>query len=64
MPRPKTYKCRTEAQRMVRQLVLSMTPENRKAFHEGLRVVTVDHVASKLEEAFSAGSNGGLLSKE
>lgn len=64
MPKAKTYKARTEAQRMVRQLAQSMTPENRKAFHEGLRVATVDHVADKLQEAFQAGAGGCVLSAD
>lgn len=64
MPKPKTYKARPAAQRVVRQLAQSMTPENRKAFHEGLRVATVDHIAGVLEEAFCAGRDGGVFSKE
>lgn len=64
MPKPKTYKARPAAQKVVRELALSMTPENRKAFHEGLRVATVDNVACALEAAFTAGKLGCNFSKD
>lgn len=64
MPKPKTFKAGPIANRIVRQLVQSMTPENRKAFHEGLRVATKEQIADALSEAFEAGKGGCVFSKE
>lgn len=64
MPKPKTFKARPVAQKIVRQLAQSMTPENRRAFHEGLRVATVDHVTDALALAFEAGKGGCVFSKD
>lgn len=57
MPK-KTFKAGPIAQRIVRNLAQSMTPENRKAFHEGLRVATKEQITDALEEAFFAGVDG------
>lgn len=59
----RTYKAGTAANKIVRQIVQSMTPENRRAFHEGLRVATKEHVQDALEEAFCAGSEGCAYSE-
>jgi len=64
MPKQKTFKAGPAAQKIVRQLVQSMTTENRKAFHEGLRVATKDHIANALLEAFDAGKGGCLFSQD
>lgn len=60
----KTFKAGPIANRIVRQLVQSMTPENRKAFHEGLRIATKEQIADALEEAFVAGKGGCVFSKD
>lgn len=41
-----------------------MTPENRKAFHEGLRVATKEHIADALSEAFEAGKGGCAFARD
>lgn len=65
MPNPKKYKARPAAHKIVRELAQSMTPENRKkAFHEGLRVATVDNITNSLEDAFKAGAGGCVFSKD
>lgn len=43
------------ANRVVTLLVKSMTPENRRAFHEGLRVAHKAAVTDALRDAFYAG---------
>jgi hypothetical protein len=45
------------ANRVVTLLVKSMTPENRRAFHEGLRVAHKAAVTDALRAAFEAGRN-------
>lgn len=64
MPKQKTFKAGPIANRIVRNLAQSMTPENRKAFHEGLRVATKDQITDALDEAFRAGAGGCVFSKE
>lgn len=64
MAKQKTFKAGTVANKLVRLLVQSMTPENRKAFHEGLRVATKDSITDALEEAYCAGKEDCLFSKD
>lgn len=64
MPKQKTFKAGPIANRIVRDIVQSMTPENRKSFHEGLRVVARESIAGALSDAFEAGKGGCLFSKE
>lgn len=58
------FKAGPIAQRIIRQLAQSMTPENRKAFHEGLRVATKEHIADALSEAFEAGKGGCAFARD
>lgn len=58
MPKPKKFKAGPLAQKAVRELVQSMTPENRKAFHEGLRVAHRERLEDVICQAFEAGQNG------
>lgn len=64
MPKQKTFKAGQEAHKIVRQLAQSMTPENRKAFHEGLRVATKEHITVVLQGAFDAGKGGCEFSRD
>ena len=49
------FNANAAANRVVTLLVKSMTPENRRAFHEGLRVAHKAAVADALRDAFEAG---------
>lgn len=55
---PKKFRAGPAAQKIIRQLVQSMTPENRRAFHQGLRVATREHITVALAEAHEAGREG------
>jgi len=58
MARKKQYRASTEAQKLVRELVQSMTPENRRSFHEGLRVAFRERLEDALARAHEAGASG------
>lgn len=62
-PKPKKlravrkFNATATANKVVTLLVKSMTPENRRAFHEGLRVAHKAAVTDALRAAFDAGRN-------
>ena len=51
------FNATARANKIVTMLVKAMTPENRRAFHEGLRVVLKADVTNALSDAFTAGRN-------
>jgi len=58
MAKKAKYRAGQVAQRLVRELVQSMTAENRRAFHEGLRVAFRERLEDALAEAHEAGADG------